>query len=139
MQTARRVQRDPVVVRDMEQSAGGRKPPFTYRMTTWLAAKTPHEVLDCVARCGGMVHYWTAREKRRNYLANLSSCAAFDATRPWRAFQNHALNIAELLKGTRDTSGALISRVTVHGRCFQNKAWPHPSDFQNAPIAVGSS
>jgi KDO2-lipid IV(A) lauroyltransferase len=99
----------------MERSAGGRKPPFSYRAAVWLAAKAPDPVIDHAARCGGFVHYWTARQKRRNYLANLSSCTSLDRTRPWRAFQNHALNIAELLKGASQSPATLVSRVALHG------------------------
>ncbi len=100
----------------MEPSIRVGKPPFTYRLVTWLAAKTPDRVLGHVARCGGYVHYCAAWEKRRNYLANLSGCADSGRARPWHAFQNHALNIAELFKVTSRHPSTLASRVTVHGR-----------------------
>jgi KDO2-lipid IV(A) lauroyltransferase len=99
----------------MKQSVDGRKPPLSYRVATWLASRAPDPVLEGVARCGGFVHYWTAGQKRRDYLSNLATCGEIDGVRPWRAFQNHALNIAELLGATRESPSALVSRVAIHG------------------------
>ena len=67
-----------------------------------------------MAKLGGWVHYWTARHKRRDYLKNTSQAIDFSyPTRPWHAFQNHALNILELLKATSETDGQMIRQNGV--------------------------
>lgn len=93
-----------------------RKPSLGYRAVTWIASKTPHRVLVRLAKAGGWAHYWTARDKRRNYLRNTAQAIDFKSTaRPWHAFQNHALNLLELLKATTETDHQVISRLSLHG------------------------
>jgi KDO2-lipid IV(A) lauroyltransferase len=73
-------------------------------------------VLGVAARLGGWVHYLTAAEKRRNYKANLSPVVEFGpACPPWRAFQNQALNVLELLKVPSETNDDILGRMTLHG------------------------
>jgi len=36
-------------------------------------------------------------------------------TKPWHAFQNHALNILELLKATSEAETQVVSRLSLHG------------------------
>ncbi len=69
-----------------------------------------------LAKLGGWIHYWAARDKRRNYLNNTSQAIDFNGTtKPWHAFQNQVLNILELLKATSETEVQVISRLSLHG------------------------
>jgi lauroyl/myristoyl acyltransferase len=92
------------------------RPPTTYKIATWMISKLPRPALGSAARLGGWVHYLTATRKRRNYLANLSPVVDFRAAcPPWRAFQNQALNVLELLKVQSETNDEILGRMTLHG------------------------
>jgi KDO2-lipid IV(A) lauroyltransferase len=91
-------------------------PPIGFRLTTWAVSKMPRPVLGAAARAGGFVHYLSAHEKRRNYLANLSPVVGFGAgRRPWQAFQNQILNVFELLKVPSQTDDDILDRMSLHG------------------------
>jgi KDO2-lipid IV(A) lauroyltransferase len=94
----------------------GKSGSYAYRLATWVTSKTPHKVLTYAARAGGWIHYWMARRKRHDYLANTSQFVDFKKNaQPWRAFQNHALNILELLKATSESDSVVVKRLTLRG------------------------
>jgi len=101
---------------DVSPRVARTRPSLGYRAVTWLVAKTPHPLLVRLARLGGWLHYWAARDKRRNYLSNTSQAIVFNGTtKPWHAFQHQTLNILELLKATSETKAQVISRLSLHG------------------------
>jgi lauroyl/myristoyl acyltransferase len=90
--------------------------PFSLLLASWLAAKAPHRALFYGSRVGGFLHYWFDAKKRRGYLANTSSSIDFGPSlRPWTAFQNHALNLLELLRMLPGGRNHDVDRVTLHG------------------------
>ena len=93
------------------------RPPLGYRLSTWAVSKTPHSLLlGPAANAGGFIQYWLAAEKRRDYLSNIAPVARF--TRqcpPWRAFQNQALNVLELLKAASQSEEDIVARIALHG------------------------
>lgn len=100
----------------METRLSDTTPPRSFRVATWAAAKSPRWLLDCAALSGGCLHYVVSREKRRNYLENTEALfSTKGAGRPWRAFQNHALNVLELLRTVRQSDREILSRITLHG------------------------
>ena len=101
----------------MRNRNGDNRPPLGYVISTWAMRKTPYRMLGWAARIGGVIHYWLSAEKRRNYLANITPVYDFDRKRPpWRAFQNQALNVLELLKASSEPDDVLLSRMRLHGR-----------------------
>jgi KDO2-lipid IV(A) lauroyltransferase len=73
-------------------------------------------LLTIAAAAGGWLHYWLAPAKRRNYLSNTSQAIDFKgATKPWRAFQSHALNLLELLRATSQDASEAVSRLSLRG------------------------
>jgi KDO2-lipid IV(A) lauroyltransferase len=91
--------------------------PMSFRITTKLISHMPHSILFPVSRMGGFMHYLISAEKRRAYRANFASVPARRRDcKPWSAFQNHALNILELLKAPTERADAILGRLTVHGR-----------------------
>jgi len=96
---------------------------YSYAAATWLAGKAPYGLLECAAKVGGRIHFWLARNKRRNVLANTSQLVDNNEDiRPWLAFQNHALNILELLKAVTEDEGLIARRLTLHGSEYIDQA-----------------
>ncbi len=94
-----------------------RTPPLSFRLTSKLISYTPHWTLYHASRTAGFLHFLFSTEKRRSYLDNLSSAAQpGNAFKPWNAFQNHTLNVLELLKAPSESPGDILKRVTIHGR-----------------------
>jgi KDO2-lipid IV(A) lauroyltransferase len=80
-------------------------------------------VLDIAAEAGGFVYYWLSPGKRRAYLANTAPVVRFTRRRPpWRAFQNHAHNVLELLKAASESEETLLDRVALHGEANIDEA-----------------
>ncbi|NIM19582.1 MAG: hypothetical protein GTO51_04280 [Candidatus Latescibacteria bacterium] len=91
--------------------------PFLYSLTARLLSYTPHWLLFHVSRVGGLVHFLVSREKRRSYLSNLASAAHIPrGFKALRAFQNHALNVLEILKATSESPSEIMERVTIQGK-----------------------
>ncbi len=88
---------------------------MSYRVSTWLAARSPHRGLVWAALLGGYVHYRLSSEKRRNCRENLSAATSGERVPPWRAFQTQALNVLELLGAARRSGADLVGRVTLRG------------------------
>lgn len=63
------------------------------------------------------MHYLLSTKKRRAYLANIASIVPHKREfKPWSAFQNHALNVLELLKAPHLDADAILERLAIHGR-----------------------
>lgn len=93
-----------------------KNPGTTFAVVTWLIRRTPYRVLSRMAQLGGFIHYRLARRKRRNYIANTSQAVVLKRhTRPWSSFQNHALNILELLKAITDDPANVMGRLVLRG------------------------
>lgn len=98
------------------QRNGNERPPLGYVVSTWAVSKAPHRLLGWAAQVGGLVQYCLSAKKRRHYLANTATVVSFDRKNPpWRAFQNHALNVLELLKAASESDDAILRRVRLHG------------------------
>jgi KDO2-lipid IV(A) lauroyltransferase len=100
----------------MDGNEDNMPPPLGYRLSAWAVSKTPHSLLGLAANAGGFIQYWLSGEKRRDYLSNIAPVARF--TRqcpPWRAFQNQALNVLELLKAASQSNEDIVTRIALHG------------------------
>jgi len=83
----------------------------------------PHWSLFLASRAGGFLHFIISRNKRKHYLNNISRAARLNSgCRPWTAFQNHTLNVLELLKAPSESSEDILNRVTIHGRDVLDRA-----------------
>lgn len=101
-------------------------PPRSFRVATWAAAKAPRWLLHCAALFGGYIHYVFSHEKRHNYRRNTEALFSTNgAGRPWQAFQNHALNVLELLRTVRQSNDEILSRITLHGSEHIDTALSH--------------
>jgi KDO2-lipid IV(A) lauroyltransferase len=97
--------------------------PVSYRLTTGLISIMPHWALFHASRAGGVLHFIISRNKRRYYLDNISPAARTKSgCRPWTAFQNHILNVLELLKAPSESPEDILKRVTIHGRDVFDRA-----------------
>lgn len=107
----------------MKPQAMSGRPSRGYRVATWVTSRVPHATLRHAAKIGGWLHYWIDAKKRRDYLGNTSQAAFEPAVRkPWRAFQNHALNLLELLKATSEDDDQIASRLSLHGASHIDEA-----------------
>jgi len=99
------------------------RPSRGYRVATWVTSRVPHAALRHAAKIGGWLHYWIDAKKRRDYLGNTSQ-APFERPieKPWRAFQNHALNLLEILKATSEADDQIASRLRLHGASHIDEA-----------------
>lgn len=80
---------------------------LTLSLALRLVSAVPPGTLPAVARVAGRIHYHLARPKRRAYLKNLSQSVDFKSNeRPWHAFQNHTLNLLELLRAASNAGPA---------------------------------
>ena len=102
----------------MNKPLRNKKPaPLSYRITSKLVSLCPHWILFPASRVGGFMHYYLSTYKRRAYLDNMADIAQRRQDfKPWSAFQNHALNILELLKAPNQDSDDILNRLTIHGR-----------------------
>jgi lauroyl/myristoyl acyltransferase len=91
--------------------------PLTLRLIRLALSVIPHSVLYYIGWTGGYIHYLFAREKRRHFKRNTAPIAARGGTiRHSRAFQNHALNILEMLKALSEEPESIAGRVAFAGR-----------------------
>jgi KDO2-lipid IV(A) lauroyltransferase len=97
--------------------------PLSYRITSKLISFMPQWILFPVSRLGGFVHYLSSAEKRGAYIDNLRGVIPnHHHFKPWTAFQNHALNILELLKAPSENADDILDRLTIHGREYLDQA-----------------
>ena len=90
--------------------------PFAYRAATALVSAVPRSWLWILGRAAGLIHCASAGEKRRNYMSNLSQLTnKKHDIRPWRAFQNHSMNLLELLGAARQSDEQILSRIHLRG------------------------
>lgn len=103
-----------------------RRAGYDYDVVTRVLSWLPHPALRVLARIGGFAHYWLARDKRRAYKYNTSQLINYkEHRRPWRAFQNHALNLLEVLKATTEADEQIMSGLDLVG-------WEHLDDAVRA-------
>lgn len=91
--------------------------PLSFRISTSLLAALPRSALYQMGIAGGSIHYILAAGKRRNYRRNVSNIERTGARRVvgLRAFQNHALNVLEMLKAFSEPAASIGSRVAFDG------------------------
>jgi lauroyl/myristoyl acyltransferase len=91
--------------------------PWSFRVSTQLLAAVPHSILYHIGMVGGSIHYALAAGKRRQYLHNISNVERTRSRRVVRrrAFQNHALNVLEMLKAFSERPSAINDRMTFSG------------------------
>jgi KDO2-lipid IV(A) lauroyltransferase len=69
------------------------------------------------------MHFLISTAKRRAYLANIAHVAPQRRDfRSWTAFQNHTLNILELLKAPSQEADVILERLTIRGREHLDRA-----------------
>jgi hypothetical protein len=104
-----------------------------------VAARAPYWLLYHAARLGGGLHYCLARGKRRNYLANTSKVIRFGSgCRPWHAFQNHALNVVELLRAVSLGQPHLDDFLTIENLACLDRALARGSGVILATYHAGN-
>lgn len=98
--------------------------PLSFRLTRTVLSRLPHPLIYQAAMIGGFAHYLSASDKRRHYRRNTAPIAALRAhpIRPWRAFQNHALNILEMLKALSESPDRIVERVAFSGETHLDRA-----------------
>jgi lauroyl/myristoyl acyltransferase len=124
----------------MNDPASLQKPaPMSFRMTSKFMSLLPYGILFPASRAGGFMHYLFAAKKRRAYLDNIAHVLPRRRDfRPWSAFQNHALNIFELLKAPNQNADAILERLTIHGREHLDRAMMHNNGLIIATIHCGN-
>jgi lauroyl/myristoyl acyltransferase len=91
-------------------------PPLSYRLTSGFISMMPHRALFHASRAGGFLHFLMAWSKRRCYLDNIPRAARRSSgCRPWNAFQNHTLNVLEMLKAPSESPEMIMKRVSIFG------------------------
>ena len=90
--------------------------PLALRATTQVVSTLPLGCVRALARVGGFAHYWLARDKRRDRRGNFSQLAGKYEPAHLQAFQNHALNIVEMLRAGSDRGDHLIAGMALQGR-----------------------
>jgi len=108
----------------MNNPASSKQPaPVSFRITTKLMSHMPQSLLFPASRVGGFMHYLLSTKKRRAYLDNMAGILSRKRhVRPWRAFQNHTLNIFEMLKAPRQDAHLILGRLQVKGREHLDRA-----------------
>jgi lauroyl/myristoyl acyltransferase len=95
---------------------------WSYKLALAFMRAFPVGALPPVARFAGRIQYHIDARKRGAYLANIGQSVDFTGhTKPWHAFQSHALNILELLKAAAGPP-APVTPVTIRGREFIDQA-----------------
>lgn len=91
--------------------------PVSFRCVRTLLSVTPAPLLHSIAMSAGAVHYALAAGKRRHYRRNTAPVAALrgERIRHVRAFQNHALNVLEMLKALSEPPDLIKERVSISG------------------------
>ncbi len=86
------------------------------KIVSGAAAAVPLWLLRAAAATGGVIHYLTAPEKRRYYKQNLSAVPGADLDRLCiRAFQNHALNILEIMSASAGGYRRFRRNIIIRG------------------------
>jgi lauroyl/myristoyl acyltransferase len=100
----------------LNRSAERLQAPVSYRVATSATRIAPSWTLRWVAGIGGFIHYWISPTKRRDYIDNAAQ-ALRGARRcpPWRAFQNHALNVLEFLRAAAEDEPRFMEHMALHG------------------------
>jgi len=86
-----------------------------FTVASWLAARSPRWLLAQAARVGGLAQYTFDGERRRNHAANVMDLPRTQAAKPWAPFQNHALNVLELLRAASGDVDAMVRDVSIYG------------------------
>jgi lauroyl/myristoyl acyltransferase len=102
---------------DRFSSSSMKNTPVTLRIAMAALSGLPHSILYYLGTVGGSIHYLLARRKRKHYKDTVSFAASANGKKPHfrKAFQNHALNVLEIIKAPTEPASSIKARVTFFG------------------------